>query len=189
MSALPLTEYRRALLDRLERTASEYTNISPENGAFLHLMVHATGARRVVEVGTSNGYSAIYFGMALETVGGRLVSLEKDPERADLARRYIEEAGLSDVVEVRVGDALELLNALEGEWDMAFLDAEKREYRRYAEAVLPRLRAGGLLLADDTQSLRHLMPDFVEWAYASPDVEACDISIDDGLLLCWKRSE
>jgi predicted O-methyltransferase YrrM len=189
MSSLPLTPARRDLLERLERTAGEFTNISPENGAFLHLMVHATGARRVVEVGASNGYSSLYFGMALEAAGGKLISLEKDLERAELARRHVEEAGLSGVVEIRVGDALRLLGELEGEWDLAFLDAEKGEYRRYAEAILPRLRAGGLIIADDTQSLRHLMPDFVEWAYSTPDVEACDVSIDDGILLCWKQKE
>jgi predicted O-methyltransferase YrrM len=187
MSALTLTSERRSLLQRLESTASEYTNISPENGQFLHLMVHATGARRLVEVGTSNGYSAIYFGMALELVGGTMVSLEKDERRVELARRHIEEAGLSSIVEVRVGDAVELLGNLEGEWDLAFLDAEKSEYRRYAETLLPKLRPGGLIIADDTQSLRHLMPDFVEWAYACPGVEACDVTIDDGILLCWKR--
>jgi predicted O-methyltransferase YrrM len=117
-----------------------------------------------------------------------MVSLEKDAGRAELARRHLEEAGLSSVVEVRVGDALQLLGDLEGEWDLAFLDAEKSEYRRYAETLLPKLRPGGLIVAADTQSLRHLMPDFVEWAYSAPEVEACDVSIDDGILLCWKRA-
>jgi predicted O-methyltransferase YrrM len=187
MSALSLTPSRRALLERLEKTSREFTNISPENGAFLHWMTHATGAKRVVEVGGSNGYSAIFFGMALESVGGRLVSLEKDAERVAMARQNLEEAGLSGWVEVREGDALDLIQQLDGEWDLAFLDAEKGEYRRYAEALLPKIRTGGVLLADDTRSMRSHMLDFVEWAYHTPEVEACDVSIDDGLILCWKR--
>ena len=187
MSAFPLTPARRALLERLERTADEYTNISRENGVFLRFLTRSIDARRVVEVGTSNGYSTLFFGMALEAVGGRVVTLEKDPARAALARSHLSEAGLAGVAEVLVGDALRLLGELEGEWDLAFVDAEKSEYRRYAEALLPKLRPGGLLIADDTLSLRRLMPDFIEWTETCPDVEACEISVDDGMILCRKE--
>ena len=173
MSAFPISPTRRSILARLETSLEEFTNVSPENGAFLHLLTQALGATRVLEVGTSNGYSTLHFGMAVEGRGGRVVTIE---------------AGLDPVIELQEGDAMALLESLEGEWDLAFLDAEKSEYRRYAQAIVPRLRPGELLLADDARSLRHLMPDFVEWAYSDPAVESCDASIDDGILLCWKRA-
>lgn len=126
--------------------------ISPELGRLLQVLLTGIGARRVLEVGTLGGYSALWMARALPDTG-RLVTLEIDPERAAFARRFIDRAGKSDVVEVRVGDARELLAELAdagaGPFDAVFIDADKESYVEYLDRSLALTRPGGLILADN----------------------------------------
>ena len=118
-------------------------------GRFLEFLVYATGARRVLELGTYSGYSAISMAAALPAEG-RIDTCEVDEQHADVARRYIEEAGLSDRITIHLGPALETIARLEGEFDFVFIDADKENYVNYYEAVLPRLTERGLIAADNT---------------------------------------
>jgi caffeoyl-CoA O-methyltransferase len=118
-------------------------------GRFLEFLVYATGARRVLELGTYSGYSSISMGAALPAEG-RIDTCEVDERHAEVARRYIEEAGLSDRITIHLGPALETIARLEGEFDFVFIDADKENYVNYYEAVLPRLTARGLIAADNT---------------------------------------
>ena len=118
-------------------------------GRFLEFLVYATGARRVLELGTYSGYSAISMAAALPEEG-RIDTCEVDEQHAEIARRYIEEAGFSDRITVHLGPALETLARLEGEFDFVFIDADKENYVHYYEAVLPRLTERGLIAADNT---------------------------------------
>jgi predicted O-methyltransferase YrrM len=124
--------------------------VSSSTGRLLQLLVAASGGRRVLEVGTLGGYSAIWMGRALAR-NGRLTSLELDPRHAELARDFVARAGLSESVDVRVGDARELLPRLgpDGSFDVVFLDADKEGYVGYVQEALRLLRPGGLLLADN----------------------------------------
>lgn len=124
--------------------------IAADQGAFMTLLTRAIGARRAIEVGTFTGYSAICIARALPE-DGLLVACELDPDRAEVARRWIAEAGLADRVDVRVGPALETLRALPAEegFDLAFVDADKTGYAAYYEECLARLRPGGLVLLDN----------------------------------------
>jgi caffeoyl-CoA O-methyltransferase len=118
-------------------------------GRFLEFLVYATGARRVLELGTYSGYSSISMGAALPAEG-RIDTCEVDERHAEVARRYIEEAGLSDRITIHLGPALETIARLEGEFDFVFIDADKENYVNYYEAVLPRLTERGLIAADNT---------------------------------------
>ena len=118
-------------------------------GRFLEFLVYATGARRVLELGTYSGYSAISMAAALPAEG-RIDTCEVDEQHAEVARRYIEGAGLSDRIAIHLGPALETIARLEGEFDFVFIDADKENYVNYYEAVLPRLTARGLIAADNT---------------------------------------
>jgi caffeoyl-CoA O-methyltransferase len=118
-------------------------------GRFLEFLVYATGARRVLELGTYSGYSAISMAAALPAEG-RIDTCEVDEQHAEVARRYIEEAGLSDRITIHLGPALETIARLEGEFDFVFIDADKENYVNYYEAVLPRLTERGLIAADNT---------------------------------------
>jgi caffeoyl-CoA O-methyltransferase len=118
-------------------------------GRLLQFLVYATGARRILEVGTFSGYSSISMASVLAP-GGRIDTCEISEERAAVAKRYIEEAGFADRITVHLGPALESIERLDGEFDFVFIDADKQNYVNYYEAVLPRLSKGGLIAADNT---------------------------------------
>jgi predicted O-methyltransferase YrrM len=140
-----LTESRRAGLPEIQ--------VSPNEGKLLRLLAEIAGARRILEIGTLGGYSTIYLARALSE-SGVVVSLELDREHAEVARRNIERAGLAGRVEVRVGDARELLAAMVEEgtepFDLIFIDADKGSYPEYLERAVELSRPGSLVLADNT---------------------------------------
>jgi caffeoyl-CoA O-methyltransferase len=118
-------------------------------GRLLEFLVFALGARRVLELGTYSGFSSISMAAALPP-GGRIDTCEVDETHAEVARRYVEEAGYSDRITVHLGPALETISRLDGEFDFVFIDADKENYVNYYEAVLPRLTGRGLIAADNT---------------------------------------
>ncbi len=118
-------------------------------GRLLELLVHATGARRVLEIGTFSGYSALSMAAGLPA-DGHIDTCEVDPARAEVARRYIARSPYGDRITVRTGPALESIEVISGEFDFVFIDADKPNYARYIEAVLPRLSARGLIAVDNT---------------------------------------
>jgi caffeoyl-CoA O-methyltransferase len=136
-----LVEETHATLERPEMLTGTVA------GRFLELLVYASSARRVVEIGTYSGYSAISMAAALPP-GGRIDTCEINEEHAAVARRYIEEAGYADRVTVHVGSALQTLARLAGPVDLAFVDADHANYRNYYEALLPRLSKRGLIVFD-----------------------------------------
>ena len=139
--------------------------ISATEGKTLTLLLRLVAARKVIEVGTLAGYSALRIAAALPW-DGRLISLELLPKHAEVARRNIAAAGLADKVEVRVGDALELLEGLQVEApvDAVFIDADKGRYPEYLEWAVRLLRPGGLLLADNVYLFGRLLEDSAEAA-------------------------
>ena len=128
-------------------------NVSPNQGRLLQLLTEISGARRILEIGTLGGYSAIHFARALPD-DGTMISLEIDDHHAGVACDNLERAGLSEKVEIRVGDAHDLLSALiegdEGPFDVIFIDADKESYPEYLDASLRLARSGTLILGDNT---------------------------------------
>jgi caffeoyl-CoA O-methyltransferase len=158
--------------EEIERYAEEHTTQHPEllqrlaeettatldrpqmltgtiEGRFLEFIVFMTDARRILELGTFSGYSAISMAAALPA-GGRIDTCEVEEEHAAVARRYVEEAGYTDRITIHLGPALETIERLEGDFDFVFIDADKENYLNYYEAVLPRLSERGLIAADNT---------------------------------------
>jgi len=127
-------------------------DVSPAQGKFLYLLAKSTAARHILEVGTLGGYSTIWLARALPA-DGRLVTLEIDPHHAEVARRNLEEAGVGDRVEVRVGPALDSLAALAkeriGPFDFVFIDADKEHNADYVDAAIDVARPGALILVDN----------------------------------------
>jgi predicted O-methyltransferase YrrM len=139
----------RELREEAERAGMPAISVPPETARFLQVLVRAAGATRVLEVGTLGGYSAIWMARAMSD-GGSILSLEIEPAHAAFARRYIERAGLSRSIEVRVGAALQLLPTLDGEkFDVVFLDADKETLPTYLDWALRLLRPGGMVIADN----------------------------------------
>lgn len=142
-------ELLAALREDADRSGLPPIAISTDEGRLLQVLLTAVGARRVLEVGTLGGYSAICMARALPP-GGRLLSIEIEEKHAAFARRYVDRAGLTDRVEVRVGRALDLLPAFDGErFDAVFLDADKEPLPTYFEWALRLVRPGGLIIGDN----------------------------------------
>jgi predicted O-methyltransferase YrrM len=122
--------------------------VSPAQGKLLMLLAQSVGARKILEIGTLGGYSTIWLARGLAS-GGRLITLEADPKHAEVARRNIARAGLSDAVEVRLGKAIETLPGLEGPFDLIFIDADKVSYQEYFSWAVKLSRPGSLIIADN----------------------------------------
>jgi predicted O-methyltransferase YrrM len=123
--------------------------VGPETAQLLNTLIHATRAARVLEIGGSMGYSTIWMAEAVEATSGHLTTLEYVPAKAAMLRGRIADAGVEATVEVREGDALSILPTLDGPWDFVLIDAWKEDYPAYFDLVFPKLRVGGLLMADN----------------------------------------
>jgi predicted O-methyltransferase YrrM len=151
-----------ALLREIKAADRDLLAVSEEDGRFLRLLVASNRTKRAVEIGGASGYSAIWIGLGLRATGGRLTTIEFDPGRARQAQANIRRAGLSDIVTVVRGDAFEEIPRLAGDYDFVFLDAWKRDYKRFFDLVWPRLTPGGLFLAHNVVNKRSEMGDFLD---------------------------
>lgn len=144
--------------------------VSEEDGRFLRLMVASSGAKRALEIGGASGYSAIWIGLGLRETGGKLVTIEYDPVRAKELADNVKRAGLSDIVQVVAGDAFQQIPKVPGTFDFVFLDAWKKDYKRFFDMVYPRLDKGGLFLAHNVVNKRSEMGDFLDAIQKQPSV-------------------
>jgi caffeoyl-CoA O-methyltransferase len=149
------------LLQQIKAADTEQLAVSEEDGRFLRAMVVARGATQALEIGGAHGYSAIWIGLALKQTGGHLTSIEYDPARAKIAADHVRRAGLADVVTVVPGDAFAEIPKLAGSFDFVFLDAWKRDYRRFFDLIFPRLQARGMFLAHNVVNKQAEMRDFL----------------------------
>lgn len=185
----------RALLDRLRAedqsqrdaglpTARRTRNATALTGAFLYATARATGARRIFEMGSSNGYSTIWLALAARENGGRMIGTEVLPDRAAAANAHLAEAGVDDLAEVRIGDAASLVDAFETV-DLIFIDAEKDDYSRLFLAVVDRVRRGGLILTDNVVS--HDCSSYLAMLRAREDVATLTLPFERGIEYTVKR--
>lgn len=164
-------------ISKSERSAM--WNVTPEDGRLLRVLTEAVGAKNVVEIGTSNGYSAIWFCLALRATGGKLTTHEIDARRIALARENFERAGVSDIVTLVEGDAHQTVTRLKEPIDILFLDADKAGYLDYLNKLLPLVRPGGLILAHNTSDLGSMMQDYLKAVTTNPDLETIFLHEED----------
>ncbi len=170
--------------DRLERLR----NLEPDTAALLALLVRATGARRVLELGTSNGYSTLWLADALRDTGGHLVSVELDPDRSAQATRNLARGGLSKYAEVLVQDARDALRqSADAHWDLVFLDAERPAYVSYWPDLIRAVRPGGLLAVDNVKSHADEVAEFRSLISAEPQMAEAVAPTGAGLLLAVRE--
>ncbi|MDB5033151.1 MAG: methyltransferase [Chlorobi bacterium] len=171
--------------------------ISPEQGAFMQVFLRSTGARKVVEVGTLGGYSAIIMGRAMPE-DGHVVTIERDPLRAEFARDQIRKAGLEKKITVMTGSGIDVLErelAGTGPYDFAFLDADKPGYVRYLELVYPLMRKGGVIAGDNALAWGNIadaktddpdvqgMQAFNRAMAEHPGIQASLVPVGDGMCI------
>jgi caffeoyl-CoA O-methyltransferase len=197
------TSPRGKLLQELERYTWRHCEdsqmlIGSHEGALLATLVRLSGARRILEVGTFTGYSALCMAEALPK-NGRLITCEIRPERAEIARSFFGRSRHGRKIRIRLGPALETLAGLPSaaRFDFVFLDADKENYVNYYEAVLPRLRPGGMIVADNVlwsgrvlapkQKTDRAVVKFNKHVHRDPRVECVMLPMRDGVSLIRKR--
>ena len=174
------TAHDAGLADRLERLR----NVEPDTAQVLSVLVQALAARRLLELGTSNGYSTLWLADAVRSVGGRLVTVDLDAARSALAALNLDRVGLRELVELRVEDAaVTLRESPDGGWDLIFLDAERPAYAGYWPDLVRVLRPGGLLAVDNVLSHAAQVADFRALVRADARVSEAVVPTGAGLLL------
>jgi caffeoyl-CoA O-methyltransferase len=196
----PPDDVQRRLMDETADLPNATMQISQDIAVLLTMLTRMLGAQAAVEIGTFTGYSSIAMARALEP-GGRLVCFDISEEYTAMARRYWAEAGVADRIDLRIGPALDGLRALPvaAGIDLAFIDADKESYPLYLEELIPRVRTGGLIIADNTlQGGRVADPTasgsaiegirrFNAMAVEDPRVDAVLLTVSDGVSVLQKR--
>jgi predicted O-methyltransferase YrrM len=173
-------EHDAAQADRLDR----YRNVEPETAELLGVLIRAAGARRILELGTSNGYSTIWLADAAQSTGGHILSVELDPGRTELARANLAAAGLEDRVELRTEDAGAVLaEAGDGAWEFVFLDAERPAYPGYLPELLRALAPRGVLAIDNVLSHADELVEFTALIEREPRLTQTVVPVGAGLRL------
>lgn len=170
-------------LDRMAKNHETYLNVPVEDGEALWVLTEAAHARRVVEIGTSTGYSGLWFCLALQATGGHLTTFEINHRRAAEARRHFKAADASSLVTVIEGNAHQQIAKLKGPIDVAFVDADKQGYVDYLNKILPLVRPGGLILAHNVG----MVPDYVKAVTTNPDLQTIFYMQGRGLAVTLKK--
>jgi predicted O-methyltransferase YrrM len=174
--------------DRLEReaglpAAQRARQVEPTTGRFLFALAASQAGVEVLEIGGSRGYSSIWLAAGARILGGRLVSLEKDPERCAAWRSNVADAGLEEWAEVVEGDAHETLRSIEDVFDLVFLDSEKDDYETLFGLARPLLEPGGLVVADNVLSHAETLAAYSEARQADETLQSVTVPLDRGLEL------
>ncbi len=172
--------------------------VGPAVGRLLYQLAVISGAKTVFELGSAVGYSTIWWARAVGE-GGRVIYTDGDRKKADEARGYFERAGIADRITIKVGDALELLSEQKQEYDIIFCDIDKDDYPRAFKLAVPRIRKGGLLVADNVlwsgrvaqaspaEASTKAILEFNRLLYSSPELFPAILPIRDGVAVAVKR--
>jgi len=157
--------------DMQDNQARGMGNVLPEDGRLMRMLAESVAAKHIVELGTANGYSAMWFCLALRSTGGRLTTHEIDPQRIAMAKENFKRAGVEGLVTLVEGDAHETIQRLKGPIDVVLLDAEKEGFTDYLAKLLPLVRKGGLIIAHDSSGQAHMMDDYFKAITENRDLE------------------
>jgi predicted O-methyltransferase YrrM len=164
-------------------THQTYLSVPAEDGRALRLLTEAIGAKNVVEIGTSTGYSGLWFCLALQKTGGHLTTFEIDHPRALQARQHFKEANAESLVTIVEGNAHEQVAKLKDPVDVVFIDADKDGYVDYLNKLLPRVRPGGLILAHNLE----MVPAYVKAVTSNSNLETIFYREGAGLVVTLKK--
>jgi caffeoyl-CoA O-methyltransferase len=178
---------RERVMARLE--ANLGMSVPPADGQFLNLLVHVTQAQRVLEIGTFRGYSGIWMAKGLEETGGKLITVEIDPNRVKEAGGNFDQAGLADRIEIIEGDGHRVAESVEGPFELIFLDADKGNEVRYFNNLFPKLRPGGFLVLHNAISFRNQMKPYLDLVAGHPELIALTLSLtsSDGMSVSFRK--
>lgn len=178
----------RAHLELMRRDAHRNMSVDAQDGAYFYQLTLDLKAKRVLEIGTSTGYSTAFFAMALVKTGGRITTLEIDPDRVAEARRNFSAMSLDSIIETRQANALLELGRINGPFDIVFIDAWKPDYLKYYELTFNKVRRGGVILAHNTRNAAGPMNEFLNRIRTDPAVRTEFLpNSPQGLSISWKK--
>ncbi len=180
------------ILNSLDKTREDFWNVDNESANFLNILIKAANAKNALEIGTSNGYSAIWLAQALKETGGKLTTIEFWNNRLNVAIDNFKKAGVNDIIETKLGQAVMILEEMAyGDnppvFDFVFIDANKSEYIKYFNLIHPMLKRGGVIAADNILSHYKKVLPYVETITTHPEYQSQLIPLDTGILVSYKR--
>ncbi len=175
------------LLKELEKTQKKYWNVSFITGQFLNLLIKDRKYKKILEIGTSNGYSGLWIAEALSFTKGHLYTIESHKkERFSLAEKNFKLSGLAKYITQIQGHAPEVIPSQPKFFDMAFLDATKYEYIDYFNAIKNRIKKGGVIIADNIISHKNALNKFIKTVKKDSSWSSVELNLKSGLLICIK---
>jgi len=174
----------RNLIDELEALGKQRDDawqVPRMEGELLHQIALSSGAKLVVEIGTSYGFSGLFWGAAMQQTGGHLHTIDRDPKKYDSSKLTFAQAGLNGVITNHLGDAGEILKILPSGIDLAFIDADKPGTRGYFDLIWPKLRAGGSVLVDNATTHRAELAEYVEFVRAMKEASSVEVAVGNGV--------
>ena len=171
---------------RQERHDDKLRNLEPETAALLAVLVRSSGRRRLLEIGTSNGYSTIWLAWAAGATGGRVTSVERDPGRRGLADENLRRASLRELVDLRLGDAAKVVGDLSGLFDLVFFDADRVSAPAQLDLVVPKLAPDVMILADNVLSHPEEVAGYLEALEGLPGFDRIVVPVGKGLSIAYR---
>ena len=179
-------EFRKQFIKEFKRSG---LNTTPDDALLLRMLIEAKKAKRGVEVGSATGFGAINMGVGFERTGGRLDTIDIDPNMVKITRENVAKIGLEKSVTAIEGDALKVLGTLEGEVDFAFFDAVKEDTLKYLKLLEPKMKPGTVVVVDNAIRSAAAMKDFLDFMKTSPDWEMVIVQVSqekhDGMAVCY----
>jgi predicted O-methyltransferase YrrM len=161
-------------------------NLEPASAQLLSILVRASGVTRALEIGTSNAYSTIWLAWSLAPAGGRIISIDRNPDKHALARENLRRADLLDRVELRTGDATEIVRLLTGPFDLVFLDADRRKFPEHMQVLMPKLADQVLLVADNVLSHPEEIAEYLKLVSSRADFQHTTVPVGKGLSIAYR---
>lgn len=166
--------------------ARKMLNLEPASAQLLSILVRASGVTRALEVGTSNAYSTIWLAWSIAPAGGRIISIDRNPDKHVLARENLRRANLLDRVELRTGDASEIVRQLAGPFDLVFLDAYRQKFPEVMEILLPKLAGKALVVADNVLSHPEEIAEYLKLMSSLVDFQHTTVPVGKGLSIAYR---
>lgn len=161
-------------------------NLEPASAQLISILVRASGITRALEVGTSNAYSTIWLAWSLAPANGKIISIDRNPDKHTLARENLRRAELLDRVELRAGDAVEIVSQLSGPFDLVFLDADRRMFPDVMQILLPKLAPKALVIADNVLSHPEDIAEYLRLISSLADFQHTIVPVGKGLSIAFR---
>ena len=186
--SIELDDVTNEVLAGLEKTQKEFWNIPRTTGILLNMFVKMMNAQKILEIGTSNGYSGLWLAKALKVTGGRLTTIEYYDKRQSIAVENFKKCGVMDIIRPLQGAACDILEILDDseKFDFVFIDANKREYVKYFELIKPHLMRKAIIVADNITSHAEKVQTFINAVEEDKDFQKIIIDVPGGNLIAYR---